>query len=168
MALNVAREIAVLKRMTVGQLRSRYEQVFGESTRAGNKDFLFKRIIWRLQSLQEGDLTERARKRAAEIACDADIRMTIPRPPGTSPGAKRVTLPAPPALGDDRLPVPGTVLTRTFRGQAHDVTVLPKGFDYNGEVYRTLSAVAKKVTGTQWNGFLFFGLTKPATGDGRE
>ncbi len=55
MALNIAKEIAALKNMTVGQLRVRYEEIFGEATRAGNKDFLIKRIIWRLQSLAEGD-----------------------------------------------------------------------------------------------------------------
>ncbi len=161
MALNIAKEIAALKNMTVGQLRVRYEEVFGEATRVGNKDFLFKRIIWRLQSLAEGDLSERARRRAAEIARDADIRMTMPRPPKTSPGAEIRTAAAPAPLGDNRLPTPGTVLTRTYRGRAYEVTVLPKGFEYDGEVYRTLSAIAKKITGSHWNGFLFFGLAKP-------
>lgn len=94
MALNVAKEIAALKSMTVGQLREKYQTVFGEATQAGNKDFLFKRIVWRLQSLAEGDLSERARKRAAEIARDADIRMTIPRPPKTSAGAELRTVAA--------------------------------------------------------------------------
>lgn len=80
MAINVAKEIAALQIMTVKQLREKYREVFGEVTRAGNKDFLFKRIIWRIQSLEEGDLSERARRRAAEIANDAVIRTTIPKP----------------------------------------------------------------------------------------
>ena len=108
MALNIAREIAVLKSMTVGQLREKYHAVFGEPTEAGNKDFLFKRIVWRIQSQAEGDLSERARKRAAEIARDADIRMTIPRPPKLSAGAELRTVAAPAALGDNRLPILGT------------------------------------------------------------
>ena len=62
--LNIAREIATLKRMTVTQLRGRYLEVFGERTRSGNKDFLWKRIAWRMQANTEGDLTERARRRA--------------------------------------------------------------------------------------------------------
>ncbi|MBL8879213.1 MAG: DUF2924 domain-containing protein [Phycisphaerales bacterium] len=161
MALNVAKEIAALKSMTVGQLREKYQTVFGEPTQAGNKDFLFKRIIWRLQSPAEGDLSERARRRAADIARDADIRMTMPKPPRTSPGAEIRTAAAPVPLGDNRLPTPGTVLTRTYRGRAYEVTVLPKGLEYDGEVYRTLSAIAKKITGAHWNGFLFFGLVKP-------
>ena len=60
-SLNVAKQIAALRQIGVGGLRERYEEVFGEPTRAGNKDFLFKRIAWRIQSLAEGDLAERAR-----------------------------------------------------------------------------------------------------------
>lgn len=67
-ALNGAKEIEAIKNMTGGQLRVMYEEVFGEATRAGNKDFVFKRIVWRLQSLAEGDPSERARKRAVEVA----------------------------------------------------------------------------------------------------
>lgn len=59
---NVAKQIAALRQIGVGGLRERYEEVFGEPTRAGNKDFLFKRIAWRIQSLAEGDLSERARR----------------------------------------------------------------------------------------------------------
>ena len=62
------------------------------------------------------------------------------------------------AGGGGRLPIPGTVLTRKYRGRLIEVTVLPKGFEWEGEVYRSLSAVAKAVTGSHWNGFLFFGL----------
>ena len=63
MELNVGKEIAVLKRMTVGELRERYAEVFGEETHARNKQWLVKRVIWRLQSMSEGNLSERARVR---------------------------------------------------------------------------------------------------------
>ena len=63
MELNVGKEIAALKRMTVGELRTRYAEVFGEETLARNKQWLVKRIIWRLQSMSEGNLSERARSR---------------------------------------------------------------------------------------------------------
>lgn len=160
MAINVAKEIAALRSMTVKQLREKYREVFGEVTRAGNKDFLFKRIIWRMQSLEEGDLSERARRRAEEIANDADIRTTMPKPLKTSGCGEVRTVPTASARGDRRVPIPGTVLTRAYRGKAHHVTVLPGGFDYDGTVYRTLTAVAKQITGSHWNGFVFFGLTK--------
>jgi len=59
---------------------------------------------------------------------------------------------------DRRLPMPGTVLTREYRGRTIAVTVLDEGFECEGKVYRSLSAVARAVTGTRWNGLLFFGL----------
>ena len=82
--LNVAKEVATLQRMTVRELRIRYADVFGEETKAGNKPWLIKRIAWRLQSLEEGDLSERARQRAAELANDADVRLSPPKPKSAS------------------------------------------------------------------------------------
>ena len=79
MKVNIAREVAGLKRMTVKELRGRYLDVFGETTRSGNKDWLWKRIAWRMQANAEGDLTERARRRAAELAREADLRLGVPR-----------------------------------------------------------------------------------------
>ncbi len=156
MVQNVKAEIAALRKMTPAQLREKYLEVFGEPTRAGNKDFLFKRIAWRLQSLAEGTLSERARQRAAELARDADIRMTMPRPPAVTPGAtpRRQAAPA----HGERVPIPGTVLTRQYRGRVIEVTVLPRGFEWEGQIYRSLTAVAQAVTGSHWNGHLFFGL----------
>src|SRR5881394_2882221 len=78
MAINVAKTVETLNRMTVTQLRERYAEVFGESTRSYNKQFLVKRIAWRMQALEEGGLSERARRRAMELANDADLRI---RPP---------------------------------------------------------------------------------------
>jgi hypothetical protein len=158
---DVAAAVAALGRMTVTQLRARYQDLFGEPTRTGNRDFLVKRLAWRVQSLAEGGLSERAKRRAAELARDADLRTSLPRPPRVT-GSTSVTLPVPEQprrTSHDRLPGPGTVLTRTYRGTRVSVTVLPHGFDYQGQVYRSLSAVAKAVTGSHWNGHLFFGLT---------
>src|SRR5436305_12938480 len=78
MSPNVARELATLQRLTVPQLRLRYAEVFHETTNANNRTWLVKKIAWRLQALAEGDLSERARQRAAELANDADLRLTPP------------------------------------------------------------------------------------------
>jgi hypothetical protein len=78
--LNIAKEVAALQRMTVKELRARYAEVFGEATNANNRAWLVKRLAWRLQSLAEGDLSARARRRAGELACDADLRMYPPVP----------------------------------------------------------------------------------------
>ncbi|MDB5322193.1 MAG: putative bacteriophage related protein [Phycisphaerales bacterium] len=158
---SIEQTLAALERMTVTQLRAQYLSVFGEATRASNRHFLFKRLAWRIQSLAEGGLSERAKRRAAELARDADIRMTVPRPPkaGEATATRTVAMPAPKLTAHDRLPIAGTVLTRMYRGKQVETKVLPRGFEYEGQVYRSLTAVAKAVTGSHWNGHLFFGLT---------
>src|SRR5882672_1833288 len=155
---NIEVTIAALERMTVAQLQAKYLEVFGEPSRSGNKDFLIKRIGWRIQSQAEGSLSDRAKRRAEELARDSDIRTTMPRSREIEDGGvERTTKLA--SRTHDRLPIPGTVLTRKYRGQQVEVKVLANGFEHEGQTYRSLSAVAKVVTGSHWNGLLFFGLT---------
>src|SRR6516162_4525267 len=75
---NLAAEIAALPRLRVSELRAKFATVFGESTPSHNKVWLVKRIAWRLQAQAEGDLSERARQRAAELIADADLRLSAP------------------------------------------------------------------------------------------
>jgi hypothetical protein len=153
--INVGREVAALERMTVTQLRERFATVFGEATTAHNKPWLMKRIAWRLQANAEGGLTERARARATELARDSDLRLSPP---------KAMPEPAPSRMAsgtidlDRRLPPPGTVITRRYKGKMIQVKVLADGFEYAGEHHSSLSAVAKAITGSHCNGFLFFRL----------
>jgi Protein of unknown function (DUF2924) len=156
MHVNVAKEVAALEAMTVAELRVRYAQVFGEKTRVSHKTWLVRRIAWRLQALAEGDLSERARCRAAELANDADLRLVPPRsalaiPTDKGSRAKRDAC-------DPRLPLPGQILRRLYKGRTLQVRILPQGFEFEGAVYRSLSAVAKAITGSHTNGFLFFRL----------
>src|SRR5215204_1964464 len=113
---SIENTIEALRRMTPAQLREQYLEVFGEPSRSGNRDFLFKRVAWRVQSLAEGGLSERARTRADELARDADIRLTIPKAPSLASAGHTVPLAAP-VTKDPRLPMPGAVLTRTYRGK---------------------------------------------------
>src|SRR3982751_5087350 len=78
MAVDVAKELTALQRMGVAALREKYAAVFGEATTTGNRTWLLRRIAWRLQALAEGDLSERAKARAAELARDADLRVVPP------------------------------------------------------------------------------------------
>jgi hypothetical protein len=150
-------KIAALSRLTTGQLRDKYAEVFGELTYACHRTWLVKRIAWRLQALAEGDLSERARQRAAELANDADLRLSAPRP-------KTIRVTGPRAVGiagQTRLTrslLPGTTLTRVYKGDTLEVAVLTDGFEHGGQVYRSLSAVAKAITGTHTSGSLFFRL----------
>jgi hypothetical protein len=152
--LNIVSEMAALQRLSIGQLRQRFAELFGEATAASNKTWLVKRILWRIQALAEGDLSERARRRAAELARDADLRLNPPRSQTTT-----TTPPEPlsvPAPVDPRLPPPGTILTRLYKGQQLQLQVLTDGFAYAGHVYPSLSAVATVITGTHTNGYHFF------------
>ena len=150
MALNITKEVAALRRMTVRELKRKYEGVFGEPCRSKHKQALIKRIAWRLQANEEGDLSERARRRAAELANDADLRMRAPARHGQrGPSARS---------HDSRIPKPGAVLTRKYKGGTVQVTVLPDGFEHEGAVYSSLSAAAKAITGSHTSGFLFFRL----------
>ena len=157
---NIVNEVATLQRLSVGQLRQRFAELFGETTQASNRTWLVKRIVWRMQALAEGDLSERARRRAAELARDADLRLNAPqRKNGTTTADSSSASPEPmsrPAPIDARLPPPGTILTRPYKGQQLHVQVLTNGFAYAGRVYPSLSAVAKAITGSHTNGYLFF------------
>ena len=181
--------IAGLQRLTMPELRARFAELFGETTAAKNRTWLLRRVAWRLQALAEGDLSERARQRAAELASDADLRTTVPRlktsAEGDSSGSAcqggaelvkdadlPITVPRLKARGpvatecspatplgcrpDPRLPMPGTILTREYKGQTLQVEVLAEGFAYAGQSYKSLSAVAKAITGAHCNGFHFF------------
>jgi Protein of unknown function (DUF2924) len=153
--LNIVNEVAALQRLSVGQLRQRFTELFGDTTKASNRTWLVKRIAWRMQALAEGDLSERARRRAAELAHDADLRLNPPQSKAntTTPPPEPASIQAP---VDQRLPPPGTILTRPYKGQLVQVQVLTEGFAYGGRVYASLSAVAKAITGSHTNGFLFF------------
>jgi hypothetical protein len=144
--------------MTVSELQKKYEEVFKEPTTARNKQYLWKKIAWRIQELKYGGLSERAKRRAREIADEHDIRIRPPR------GAFReldktenVKRNYPKGNG---LPAAGTILTRDYKGQVIEVEVLEKGFRFGNQVYRSLSAIAREITGTHWNGKVFFGIKK--------
>jgi hypothetical protein len=155
--MDVYGQIEELGRMRVGELRERYQEVFGEQTTTAHKQHLVRRIAWRLQVLAEGDLSERAHRRALKIADDRDLRVNVP---ARVMQLRRAAVKRKPIQPDPRRPRPGSVLSRAFRGQTVEVKVLEDGFEYQGQRYGSLSAVARAATGTRWNGLVFFGLGK--------
>lgn len=139
-------------------MQDHYIDVFGEPVRSRHRQYLIRRIAWRLLANAEGGLSERALRRAEELADDADVRLTPPRwatvanqerPVGSS--VVRV-----PVAKDSRLPAAGSQITRKYKGRTITVTVLADGFEYLGDRYRSLTAVAKAITGSHMNGFRFF------------
>lgn len=158
--LNVAKELALLERMSVDRLRAKYVEVFSESTNSRHKQWLVKRIIWRMQANAEGGLSERARLRAMELANDADLRVTAPRESKLTADAERRTMTVATTVKPSTELLPGTVIHRHYKGRTIRVTALADGFEFEGERYKSLTAVAEVVTGKHWNGFHFFGLRR--------
>jgi hypothetical protein len=152
---NVARtaaKVAALNGMTSAELADRFQELFGQPTRTRNREYLRKRLAYRIQELAEGGLSPGALDRIDQLGRQAGPRwQAAGRAHGTAVAVSPI-----PAARDPRLPSEGTVLTRHHGGAEHQVTVLADGFEYRGECYRSLSKIARLVTGTPWNGFQFF------------
>ena len=147
MATKFQQQIAAMRLMSIKQLQDKYVELFGQLPRTCHKGHLLSRIVWQAQAAAEGGLSVRAKRRAAELAKNADLSVAGVRKPPTT---KR----------DKRLPMWGTVLVRPYRGRMIEVRVMEHGFEHNGQRYKTLTAVTAKITGKHWNGFHFFGLQK--------
>jgi hypothetical protein len=145
--MDIAEELVRLRQMTVCELRQRYAEVFSETTTSRHKLYLQRRILWGMQARAHGGLTSRALARAAELASLAHLRLVPPRASAVS-GEKAL----------EEGPAVGAVLTRKYKGRMVTVAVTSSGYEYEGRLYQSLSAVAKAVTGGHWSGRRFFGL----------
>lgn len=158
---DVPAQLAALHDMTVDQLRDRWLVLYGQPTASRNGPYLRKRLAWRIQEVAEGGLTQRARDRIEQIL-DGHFLPDITRRAREAAQPVFPKAPAAATARDPRLPPVGTVLRKVHRGEEHLVTVFDEGFEHRGARYRTLTAVAKAITGAGWNGFLFFGLATRA------
>ncbi len=106
MTKNADCDVAAMRQLTVGELKTLFTEVFAEPPRTRHKEHLVRRIAWRLQAQRDGDLSERARRRAAELAREADLRFGAPRK-----AKAKAVIPTPTqfAAADKRLPMPGTI-----------------------------------------------------------
>lgn len=150
--MNIESEVARMVAMTVSELREKYHEVFGEDTNTRNKQWLIKRIAWRMQANAMGGLSERAKRRAAELANDADVRVLPPKSQPTIAFAPRA---------DVAGPVAGTDITRMYKGRRLIVSVIEDGFVFEGQKFKSLSAVAKHITGSHCSGQAFFKTKGP-------
>lgn len=155
----IDREVRRLKELPVRLLREEYELLWGEPTRSNNKAFLVKRIVWRRQATERGGLSDEARQRALALAQDVELRVR-PEKEIHRAYARAAASPEPAESGrSGLLPAVGTTLVREYRGRRIEVRVTQRGFEWEGDEYRSLTAVAEAVTGSAWNGRLFFGLS---------
>jgi len=150
----VLRQIAELHRLPMLELTERWRVLMGGDAPPYNKAFLVKRLTCRLQELAYGGLPMDA-LHAMEHALDAAGYDAV----GGERDATRAS--TPPSRRRPGLPMVGTRLVREWQGQRYDVLVTHEGFAFDGRPYKSLTAIAKAITGTHWNGPKFFGLRVP-------
>jgi hypothetical protein len=144
----ITQQIRELLHLTPAELAERYTELFGQPPRSRNKAFLHRQVAWKLQERAYGGLSDRARARLDDLIATLDVRLGSP-PPSPIKATSRST---------PRGPLVGTTLIRRWRDQEIRVEVRENGFEWNGVLYKSLSGIAKTITGATWNGRLFFGL----------
>jgi hypothetical protein len=137
----VVAQLAALRRMSISALKDKWVELLGTPAPNNARAFLELRISYRIQELTYGGLSRDTRRTLELLADEVEGKITRKN-----------------MVADPRNPLPGTRLIREWDGHEHTVTVLPDGYDWQGSKYRSLSAVARAITGTNWNGFRFFAL----------
>ena len=130
--------LAEIRMMDIVALKAMWRELFAAEPPPYNRRFLESRLAYRVQELAYGGLKPETLKRLAALAGELEPRS----------GAR----------GSDHRPIAGTRLMREWQGVEHCATVLADGYEYDGRPYRSLSAIARAITGTRWNGLVFFGL----------
>jgi hypothetical protein len=138
---SVVAQLAALRKMSVVELKQRWEVLFGTVAPNNSRSYLEVRLGNRIQELMLGGLSRDTRRVLDLLVKELEGKNT----------RKAI-------MTDPRKPIPGTRLLREWDGAEHSVTVLRDGFDWQGRKFKSLSAVARAITGTQWNGYRFFGL----------
>jgi hypothetical protein len=141
---SIAAQVAALPKKTMPELRQMWRELFDKEPPGFSRSYLISRLAYRIQELAYGGLKPATRARLDTLADGLDPKAA----------RKRVL----------NGPVAGTQLIREWRGVEHKVTVLIDGFEWEGRRYKSLSAVARAITGTQWNGLTFFGVKRPGGG----
>lgn len=147
MTASVMAQVAALPGKSTPELKAMWQDLFGTSAPPYNRAFLIKRLAYRLQELAFGGLSKETEERLDSLAHDGVY---------ANPAKMRRKV--------GNRPIAGTRLIREWQGVEHHVTVLDDGFEYQGRRYKSLSVIARTITGTRWSGPVFFGLRKPGGG----
>ena len=141
---SIAARVAALPKTPTAELKQMWRELYGKEPPGFSRSYLVSRLAYRIQELAYGGLKPATRARLDALADGLDPKAA----------RKRIV----------NGPVVGTRLVREFQGREYTVTVLADGFEWEGRRYKSLSAVARAITGTQWNGWAFFGLKRPGVG----
>jgi hypothetical protein len=139
MSDDVIGKVAALPSLDNDELKRLWRELFDEPAPRKKRDYLIPRLAWRIQELAYGGLSDTAKDH---------INRLVRSKEQIKPSSRRI-----------RRPTVGTKLIREYQGVEHHVTVTRNGFEYQGRTYRSLSHIAREITGTRWSGPLFFGLT---------
>jgi hypothetical protein len=140
-------QLAALKAASTRDLRQRWRELFGSEPPAFNRAYLQSRLAFRIQELAYGGLKPETVIRLEALGEQLD---------GGRPAVRRTRT-------DDR-PIAGTTLVRQYQGMQHCVTVMADGYEWQGRPYKSLSAISRAITGTRWNGPVFFGIRRSGAG----
>ena len=153
---SVISRIMAIKDVPIKDLQKKYEELFeGKKATSTNKTYLWKKIAYRIQEMQNGGLSEKSRARIEELIKEHDpINNKVLRPDADLENSSNNKLKS----RDSRLPIPGTIITKQYKGTTLQVKVLEKGFEYNGRLFKSLTGLTKEITGLHWSGYNFFGL----------
>ena len=140
---SVLTRVAALKRTPTPELKQQWQQLFDTPPPRYNRRFLEIRLAYRIQELAYGGLKPETITRLEAMGQQLD---------GGNPVMRRIRT-------DDK-PIAGTRLIREYQGIEQTVTVRNDGYEWQGRPYRSLSAIARAITGTRWNGWVFFALRR--------
>lgn len=151
MADTFVSRIEGLKKASLAELQTAYREHFpGKKAVSSNRAYVWRRVAHRMQEVENGGLSPSALKKLRLLMADYDpVNNQAFKPQAAHSGGIR---------RDRRLPLPGTLITKQYKGTAIQVKALEKGFEYGGKIYKSLTAIAKEITGAHWNGYLFFDL----------
>jgi hypothetical protein len=144
-------QINALYDMRIKELKIKYKELFGEGNPPSNRDYLLRRIAYKIQENAFGGISPEAADKIEALKNELNPIVNLgrkPEDPNAPEGAKH----------SKRLPLPGTIISKEYKGTPVAVKVLNKGFEYNGQVYRSLSRVAREISGVHQSGFVFFGI----------
>lgn len=139
--MTIIGKLAAIQAMDIGDLKKEWRRLFETEPPAFNRKTLEARLAYRIQELAFGGLSKDTRRRLKDLGERVD---------GGDPLIRHARV--------DNRPATGTQLIREWKGEEQVVTVTPAGYEWCGRPYKSLSAVARAITGTRWNGWVFFGL----------
>ena len=144
MEATIIQELTELGRMPLADLKTRWRSLYGTEPPKYKRQYLIKRLAYRIQELAYGGLSDHTQAALEQVAEQNESQRKSARAQRRRPKKTH--------------PLPGTRIVREWNGQRHEVTTIEGGFEYNGRGYKSLSAIAKVITGAHWSGPHFFGL----------